>query len=297
MKKLIVALGILGGALALHAGAWNYLEDKCYYSGPKITEADLEGKVVLVDLWGVHCPPCRQLLPAMQKTWNAFKSKPFILIGSHRQGRKPDLVKQLVDANKLTYPIYDFVGLANEPSSGGGLPFMYVVNHRGKVVYSGRSHQEATEAVVNALGDLNAPPTLTPGIVFGKKSPYKALEKKLILGKPVAGVIRQLENDVKKAGSKTATAQQKAAAPEAEAILKAIAEAKVSLKEDIERTRKTKPAECLKLVKGYMGSFPEEGAEYKAELPELTAAAKEAEAEAKKAAAEAKKNAGAKGKK
>ncbi|MGN0854771.1 MAG: TlpA disulfide reductase family protein [Kiritimatiellia bacterium] len=296
MKRLMVAVWVAGGALALHADAWKGLSANNYYSGPEITEADLAGKVVLVDLWGVGCPPCRALLPSMQKTWDAFKSKPFMLIGSHCQGRRPEQVKQLVDANKLTYPIYDFAGLVNEPPGGGGLPFMYVVNHRGQVVYSGRSHQEATAAVVNALGELNAPPTLTPGFVFGRKSYHKALEKSLVLGKPTAGVIRKLEGEVKKAGSKTASAQQKEAAEEAEAILKAIAEAKVCLKEDIARTRKTDPVECLKLVKGYMGSFPEEGAAYKAELPDLTAAAKEAEAAKKKEAAEARKN-GAKGKK
>ena len=135
-RTTLAALAALS-ALSLNAGIWQGITDDHHYSGPKISEADLAGKVVMVDQWGINCPPCRALLPAMQKLWNANKSKPFMLIGAHCQGRNPKEVQALVDANKLTYPIYDWAGLANAPSSGGGLPFMYVVDHRGKVVYSG----------------------------------------------------------------------------------------------------------------------------------------------------------------
>lgn len=295
MKKLMMACLVVGCALVVRADGWRGLDEANYYAGPKITEADLAGKVVLVDCWGVNCPPCRALLPRMEQLWQSFKSKPFVLLGSHRQGKAPDKVAELVKANKLTYPQYNGAGVATGEPSFRGIPFLYVVNHRGKIVYSGSNERDATEAVVNALGEINAPPTLAPGIIFGKKSPYKALEKSLMLGKPAASVIKKLEADVKKGGSKTATAQQKAMAEEAAEIIKAINEAKTDYKTDIEHARKSNPVECLKLVKGYMASFPEEGAAYKDELPALTAAAKEAEAAAKAAAAEAKKS--AKGKK
>ena len=78
--------------LSLNAATWQGFTDSGHYSGPKITEADLAGKVVMIDQWGINCPPCRALLPAMQKLWNANKSKPFILVGAHCQGHKPDEV-------------------------------------------------------------------------------------------------------------------------------------------------------------------------------------------------------------
>lgn len=281
MKKLVAVVFSAGLALAAQAVGWKGLGEGNYYAGPKVTEADLAGKVVLVDCWGVGCPPCRALLPRMEEIWKSFRSKPFVLLGSHRQGRQPERVAALVKANKLTYPQYDGAGIAEGEPSFRGIPFLYVVNHRGKVVYSGHSDREATEAVVNALGEIGAPPTLIPGVILSRKSPYKSLEKRLILGKPVANVVKKLQGDIKKASAKSATAVQKAAAEEAEAMLKAIEEAKTDYKTDIANLKVANPPEALKMIKAYMASFPAEGAEYKDEIADLTVKAKEFAAEQK----------------
>jgi thiol-disulfide isomerase/thioredoxin len=257
---------------ALGAQQWKGLTDENYYSGPKITADDLAGKVVLVDEWGINCPPCRALLPHMQKLWNANKGKPFMLIGSHRQGRAPEKVKELVDANKLTYPVYDYAGLVDEPSNGGGLPHMYVVNHRGKVVYSGRNHDECVAAVQAAIQAVGAMPTLCGGVSL---QAFKSMEKQLVLGKPIKNQVKALQNAVKKGESKSATAVQQKQAEEAKEILAAIDESKTDIKDEIEEKKSTNPEEALKLVKAYITTFPAEGAAYKPELPELSAKAAE----------------------
>lgn len=289
MKKTICVLCLL--PCVAFADLWRGLDEANHYSGPLVTEADLLGKVVLVDEWGVRCPPCRALLPGMESLWSAYKSKPFVLLGSHRQGHQPDQVKELVKANKLTYPIYGFAGLVVEPPNGGGLPFMYVVNHRGKVVYAGRSHQEATQAVVEALMKIGAPPNLVDGVAFKK---YKAMEKQLVLGKPLKGQMAKLAGDVKKAQAKTARAALKEQAEEAEEILEALKKGRDDIKEEIETLKQTNPPEAVKLIRLFMASFPAEGADYKEQLPELIAKAKEFAAAEKARAKEAK---AAKGKK
>ena len=274
MKRItvaVVAISVLATA-ALGAQQWRNLTDENYYSGPKITADDLAGKVVLVDEWGINCPPCRALLPHMQKLWNANKGKPFVLIGSHRQGRAPEKVKELVDANKLTYPVYDYAGLVDEPSNGGGLPHMYVVNHRGKVVYSGRSHDEGVAAVQAAIQAVGAMPTLCGGVSL---QAFKSMEKQLVLGKPIKNQVKALQAAVKKGESKSATAVQQKQAEEAKEILAAIDESKTDIKDEIEEKKSTNPEEALKLVKAYITTFPAEGAAYKPELPELSAKAAE----------------------
>ena len=270
-RATLVALAAFS-ALSLNAANWRGLDDSNYYSGPKISEADLAGKVVMVDQWGVRCPPCRVLLPAMQKLWNANKSKPFMLIGAHCQGRNPEKVKELVDANKLTYPIYDWAGLADPPSSGGGLPFMYVVDHRGKVVYSGRNHEEAEAAVQKAIAAVGAMPTLCGGVTL---QAFKAMEKSLVLGKPVKTQLKQLNAAVKKGEAKSATAVQQKQAEEAKEILAAIEEAKTDIKNEIESKRESDPEEAYKLAKAYVATFPAEGAELKTQLPDMAAKVKE----------------------
>lgn len=259
-------------AVSLNAATWRGLTDGGHYSGPKITDADLDGKVVMVDQWGINCPPCRALLPAMQKLWNANKSKPFMLIGSHCQGRKPDEVMALVNANKLTYPIYDWAGLADAPSSGGGLPFMYVVDHRGKVVYSGRSHEEAEAAVQKAIAAIGAMPTLCGGVQL---LAFKAMERQLVLGKPVKTHIKALKAAVKKGEAKNATALQQKQAEEARAILSAIEEAKTDAKNEIESKRESDPEWAYKLAKAFVVTFPADGAELKSQLSGMAAKAKE----------------------
>ncbi len=274
MKRITVAVAAISvlATAALGAQQWRNLTDENYYSGPKITADDLAGKVVLVDEWGINCPPCRALLPHMQKLWNANKGKPFMLIGSHRQGRAPEKVKELVDANKLTYPVYDYAGLVDEPSNGGGLPHMYVVNHRGKVVYSGRSHDECVAAVQAAIQAVGAMPTLCGGVSL---QAFKSMEKQLVLGKPIKNQVKALQAAVKKGESKSATAVQQKQAEEAKEILAAIDESKTDIKDEIEEKKSTNPEEALKLVKAYITTFPAEGAAYKPELPELSAKAAE----------------------
>ena len=274
MKRITVAVAAMSvlATAAFGAQQWKGLTDENYYSGPKITADDLAGKVVLVDEWGINCPPCRALLPHMQKLWNANKGKPFVLIGSHRQGRAPEKVKELVDANKLTYPVYDYAGLVDEPSNGGGLPHMYVVNHRGKVVYSGRSHDECVAAVQAAIQAVGAMPTLCGGVSL---QAFKSMEKQLVLGKPIKNQVKALQAAVKKGGSKSATAVQQKQAEEAKEILAAIDESKTDIKDEIEEKKSTNPEEALKLVKAYIATFPAEGAAYKPELPELSAKAAE----------------------
>ena len=283
MKKLLLAACLV--PCALFADVWRGLDEASHYAGPPITEADLKGKVVLVDLWGVNCPPCRALLPRMESLWASYKSKPFVLLGSHRQGRSPDRVRELVKANKLTYPIYERAGLVEEPPGDGMLPYMYVVNHRGKVVYAGHGHQEAVQAVVEAIMKVGAAPDLTEGVTFRK---YKALEKQLVLGKPLKGPLAKLQGDVRKAQSKTASAAVKAQAEEAEEILAAVDKARDEAKAEIASLEELNPPEAVRMIKLFMASFPAEGAAYKERLPELTARAKEFAAAQKAAAKEAK---------
>ena len=272
MKTLIVtAVGLLSPVL-LNAVTWVNLDEAHHYSGPSLTEKDLEGKVVLVDNWGVNCPPCRESLPRIQEIWQSFKSKPFVIIGSHCQGKQPDKVKELVEANKLTYPMYERVGLAEGAPSFKAIPFIYVVNHRGRVVFSGHSDREATEALVTAIADIGQPISLVRGIPLPKR--YKSFSKKMRLGATIAGDVKKLE---KEAAGKNARM-----AEEAKSILDAIEKARGEIKEEIDAIKKNNPSEAVKMIKDYMKTWPKEGADYKDELAEL-----QKQVDAEKAAAKA----------
>jgi len=272
MNKSFLAAALCASCITGLAETWRGLDESNHYSGPKLTENYLEGKVVLVDCWGVNCPPCRALLPRIEQIWQSFKHKPFVLVGSHCQARSVDRVAELVKENKLSYPMYQNFGLAQGEPSFNAIPFLYVVNHRGKVVFFGRDERAATEAVVNALAAIDAPPSILGDVVLAK---YKALEKQLVLGKNIKNHLKKLEADIKKAESKSASPMAKAMAEEAKEMLDAIKSAKTDVKDEIEYLKKKNPPKALAAIKAYMVTFPEEGAEYKEQIPEVTAAAKE----------------------
>lgn len=259
MKKLLVAVVGLACPMILGAAVWVNLDDEHHYSGPKLTEKDLEGKVVMVDNWGVRCPPCRASLPRIQEIWNSFKTKPFVMIGSHCQGRRPDEVKELVEANNLTYPMYERVGLAEGAPSFNAIPFIYVVNHRGRVVYSGHSDRDATEALVTAIADIGQPISLCQGVALPKR--YKSFAKKLRLGSTIAGEIKKLE--------KEASGKNARMADEAKTILDAIEKTRLDVKAEIAAVKSRNPEEAAKMMQDYMKTWPKDGAEYKDELIEL----------------------------
>ena len=93
------------------------------------------------------------LLPRIENVWSAYKSKPFVVIGSHRGGKSAK-VANLIRKSKVTFPVYEDAGRTKEPGAGGRYPIVYVVDDTGKMVYRGRSDLEATEAVVTAIPDV-----------------------------------------------------------------------------------------------------------------------------------------------
>ena len=154
--RLVVGCLLLAGA----AGAveWKNVDADHYCGGRKASSGYLQGKVVLVDRWGVGCPPCRALLPRVESIWKSFKTKPCVVLGGHCEGwGTAEGIKKLVDQNALTYPMYEGAGLAANEPKFDAIPFLYVVDETGRIVYSGHGEREATEALVTALTDMESP--------------------------------------------------------------------------------------------------------------------------------------------
>ena len=132
---------------------WKGLEPGNWYGGKKITEKSLEGKIVMVYAFSEADEDSVALLPRIEQLWSAYKTKPFVIIGSHRGGKSAK-ISALVKKAKLTFPVYEGAGRTKEPSAGGHYPVVYVVDDAGKMIYRGRSELEATEAFVDALPNV-----------------------------------------------------------------------------------------------------------------------------------------------
>ena len=158
MRMSVFAVALVGVA-SLHAGVgWRNVDAEHYIVGRKASEGYLQGKVVLVDRWGLGCPPCRRLLPRVEEVWRSFRTKPFVVLGGHCKGwgNAAGIQKLAKDLN-LTYSIYEDAGLAVDEPQFSGIPFLYVVDETGKVLYKGHDERNATQVVVQALTDMESP--------------------------------------------------------------------------------------------------------------------------------------------
>lgn len=156
--RFLVALLSALVAASVFAVDWRNLDEDHHLAGRKTSKGYLRGKVVLVDRWGVNCPPCRKLLPRLEEIWQSFKTKPFVVLGGHCKGWGDAAgVKALAAEHGLTYPIYEDAGLAALEPRFDAIPFLYVVDETGKVVYKGHDERAATQAIVTALTDMESP--------------------------------------------------------------------------------------------------------------------------------------------
>lgn len=162
MKRLVMTVAAMSAALvAAGAVEWKNVDEEHYLGGRKASAGYLQGKVVLVDRWGAKCPPCRALLPRVETIWQSFKTKQFVVLGGHCGGwGGAEAVKALIAENSLTYPVYEDAALAVGEPKFDAIPFLYVVDETGKIVYMGRDERNATQAIVMALTDMDSPKNL-----------------------------------------------------------------------------------------------------------------------------------------
>ena len=156
--RIVAAAALAALAVDASAAGWRNIDDGHHLGGRRASEGYMKGKVVLVDRWGAHCPPCRKMLPQVEHIWQSFKTKSFVVLGGHCAGwGTADEVRRIIDENKLTYPVYEDAGLADDEPQFNAIPFLYVVDETGIVVYKGHNERAATQAIVTALTDMDAP--------------------------------------------------------------------------------------------------------------------------------------------
>ena len=256
----IMAAALAAAAAAANADvAWKGLEKANHVCGPVLTPESLKGKVVLVDEWGIHCGPCLRLLPAIQKLHSTWSGKGLVVIGSHRQGGDAKAVADVAKKVGVTYSIYQHAGIEGEPSNGGGIPFLYVVSHKGEVVYSGRSEREATGAMANAISDA---PSKGAAFGSGELKFYKQLARRIAYGNNLEAAAARLKIDAKADTPK---------GREAAAILESIERIRTDAAARIADCKTSAPAKAVAEMEMYARTFPSRRAEFAKDLSALKA--------------------------
>lgn len=120
--------------------------------------ADLKGKIVLVDVWGTWCPPCRMEIPHLIAVHKKYKEKGVEIVGLNYEGGSAEenasTITDFVKNNGITYPcLLGDDGTKDQIPDFQGFPTMLFLDRKGKVrlKHVGYTPQAGLEAVIDAL--------------------------------------------------------------------------------------------------------------------------------------------------
>lgn len=100
--------------------------------GKKVLLKDFRGKLVLLNFWASWCLPCREEMPAMERLYQEFKNRDFVILAVNIKDKRKDAVA-FVKEFKLTYPVvFDPEGQVGLLYGAWGLPTTYLIGHKGE---------------------------------------------------------------------------------------------------------------------------------------------------------------------
>jgi len=190
--KTLVSLGVLiavaacgdslGGEWDLNFTISNIKPGKAVYGKP-VTPQDLEYRVVLLEVWGMRCPPCVGSLPMLSKWQDDYKSRGLAVVGAHCQGGSDDALSSFVKKQGVTYTIWAGGGVKG--ADFRGIPHCFLFDATGQCTYRGSPYTvlpELKEALAKApfaaLGgrELVKLKSISDGLKHGMP-PSRALKK------------------------------------------------------------------------------------------------------------------------
>ena len=166
MKKILIALLTLALAGSLAQAADNDYIKLTTLNGKTIhikgTDNGLEipeykGKVVFLEFWGTHCPPCLASIPHYVDMIKKYKGK-LAMLGIEVQNTPKIRLKAFADEKKINYDVvaYQDAGyfvdyIAKRAGWKGSIPFLLILDPKGNVITMqvGMLPQNVLEKVVN----------------------------------------------------------------------------------------------------------------------------------------------------
>lgn len=116
----------------------------------RVTEADLRGRVTIVNAWASWCPPCREEMPALVALWRSLADSGLALLAVNEDVDVDDATRWLEERD-LDPPVAFARGKARDVFGYPGLPYTMLVDRDGRIVRKWIGYLGARQ-----LGDLEA---------------------------------------------------------------------------------------------------------------------------------------------
>ena len=101
-------------------------------AGKKLSLKDFRGKLVMLNFWATWCVPCREEMPQMERLYQEFNNKGFVIVAVDVKDKKTDALAFIKEL-KLTYPVvFDPEGEVGLLYGAWGLPATYLIGRKGE---------------------------------------------------------------------------------------------------------------------------------------------------------------------
>ncbi len=152
MQKSFIWVGCVLLSLVVQAGEWVCVGADERLGGRMISAGYLRGKIVLLDKrdYGDVSKENRQALQELKTIWATYKTKPFIVLGSHTGDSSAKRVQAVIKKLEITYPVYE--GAAFELEGATDTNPIQVYDSTGQVrLYSGKDLHTARGILGSAI--------------------------------------------------------------------------------------------------------------------------------------------------
>jgi len=104
--------------------------------GRTVELGSFSGKVIFINFWATWCAPCRAEMPAMERLYQDFKDKDFIMLAISEDLEGKPVVKPFVEEFKFTFPILLDPDLAiNDRYEVRGIPTTFLIDKKGAITH------------------------------------------------------------------------------------------------------------------------------------------------------------------
>ena len=138
MKRLSFLAALLAAALTLSGCRQDRAPESSFVllDGSRITNAQLQGKVTLVNFWATSCTTCVAEMPELVATFDKFKDHGYDTLAVAMSYDPPAYVVNFAESRKLPFKVaIDNTG-ANAKAWGDVklTPTTFLVNKRGEII-------------------------------------------------------------------------------------------------------------------------------------------------------------------
>ena len=102
-------------------------------AGKELSRADLQGKVVVMDVWATWCGPCKLRMPQLEEAYRRYHGRSDVLFLAVSVDRHRELVRPFIEKHGYTFPVAYGDEEFTRDLGIEGIPTLFVIDAEGTI--------------------------------------------------------------------------------------------------------------------------------------------------------------------